>query len=141
MPYKLECASTLNSPMATDADIHRAFDDDHVRGEFIILTAPNGDYLQAANDGDSPFALEHRTKATDEHICAVSKLTKVQARTAFLAFLQGSDAWRTAHEWQPLPQTQARSGCLSIIVVAVVLCCGAAAWLFELMNSSSLVNA
>lgn len=126
MAYTLECASTLRSPIATDAEIHRAFDDDHIRGEFIILTAPNGDFLQAANDGDSPFALEHRTAATEEHICAVSKLTKEQTRAAFLAFLHGDDTWRTQHQWQPLQATQRNAGCTSMFALAFVL--GGAAW-------------
>lgn len=118
MPFKIECAESLSSSEATEADVHRAFDHDELRGEYIILTAPNGDFIQAAGEGDGPYALEHRTAATDEHICAVANCTREAVRQAFLAFLRGDESWRTSREWKPLAQGK---GCLGIVLVGACL--------------------
>jgi hypothetical protein len=60
MAYTLECAGSFSSSDASEADIHRAFDDDRIGGEFIILTAPDGGYIQASGDGDGPYSLQYR---------------------------------------------------------------------------------
>lgn len=118
MPFRLECAESFSSEDATEADIHRAFDNEGERGKYIILTAPNGDYIQAAGEGDGPYALEHRTAATDEHICAAADCTREEVRRAFLAFLRSDESWRASREWKPLAQGK---GCLGMVLICTVL--------------------
>ena len=59
MPYKLECAQSFSSNDASEADVNRAFDDDRIRGEYIILTAPDGSFIQAAGEFEGPYVLEY----------------------------------------------------------------------------------
>jgi hypothetical protein len=117
MPYQLECAQSFSSDDASEADINRAFDDDRIRGEFVILTAPNGSFIQAAGEGDGPYTLEYRDAATQEHVRAQGELTKEQVRAAFLEYLRGSSAWRSGWQWEPVRS----SGCLSVLIVALML--------------------
>lgn len=102
MSFHLECEGSFSSDNATEEDVNRAFDDDLLRGEYVILTAPNGDFMQAAGDDDGPYVLEHRTVETGVHIQSVGEYTKEEIRNAFLAFLRGDESWREGFEWQPL---------------------------------------
>jgi hypothetical protein len=115
MPYHLETAGSLSSDNVTEADIHRAFDDPRARGEYAILTAPDGGFMQAGGEDDGPFVLEHRDAKTEVQIQAQVELTKEQVRQAFLQYLRGGSEWHSAHQWEPL---QEKSGCLSVLLVA-----------------------
>lgn len=117
MPYKLECAQSFSSEDASEADINQAFDDDRIRGEFIILTASDGSFIQAAGEGDGPYALEYREEGASKNYQAVEEFTKEQVRVAFLEYLRGDPGWRSRQDWKPVKS----SGCLPTIVFAVVL--------------------
>lgn len=99
MSYSLECAESFSSSDASDADIRRAFDDDRIRGEYIILTSPDGSYIQASGEGDGPYALEYRNAGDTANFRADAELSKQQVRDAFLQFLRGEEAWRTSRQW------------------------------------------
>src|SRR5262245_5491952 len=80
MGYSIECAESFSSDNASESDIHRAFDDDGIRGEYIILTAPDGSYLQAAGEGDGPYTLEYRNAGESANYRADHEPTKRQVR-------------------------------------------------------------
>lgn len=117
MGFQLQSAGSLSAVDAGDADVRRAFDSDSERGEFVILDAPDGSFMQAAGEGKGPFLLEHRA-SSGSHIKAVGQLTKAQVEEAFLSFLHGDEAWRTKLEWEPLKK---KAGCLSAAGLLTVL--------------------
>lgn len=117
--YRLECAGSLSASDAMEVDIRRAFEDDAARGEYAILFAPDGSFMQIG-EGEGPFVVEHRDGATEEHIQTTTALSKAEARKAFLQFLQGSDSWRKGRTWKPLEEAP-RRGCLSVVLLALLL--------------------
>jgi hypothetical protein len=117
MPYKLECAQSFSAADASEADINRAFDDDRIRGEYVILFAPDGNFIQAAGEGDGPYVLEHREVRMKDHVRSRGELTKEEVRTAFLQYRRGDARWRTSHEWEPCKT----GGCLSAIAIASIV--------------------
>ena len=122
MRYQIECAGSFSSQDASDADIRRVFDSDSERGEFVILTAPNGSFIQAAGEGDGPYVLEYRDEISGDHKVAQADLTKTQVQDAFLSYLHGDDVWRSRWEWVPVKQ---KSGCFSAALVAFGVVCAA----------------
>ena len=117
MGFKLETAGGLSSHDPTSADLLLAFDSDAQRGEFIILHAPDGSFMQAAGEGSGPYILEHRARS-GAHIVAMGELTKAQVQEAFLIFLNGDNKWQTKWQWEPLKK---KAGCLSAgMIVALV---------------------
>jgi hypothetical protein len=117
MSYSIECAQSFSSSNASEADVHRAFDDDGIRGEYVILTGPDGSYIQAAGEGDGPYTLEYRNSAEGINYRADTEPTKQQVREAFLQFLRGDTAWRTSRQWK----AQSRAGCLAVILVGLTV--------------------
>jgi hypothetical protein len=51
---RLETENSDFREEATDDDLVRIFDDDDARGDFVILTADDGSFLQAAGKGWLP---------------------------------------------------------------------------------------
>jgi hypothetical protein len=123
MPYKLECAGSCSAGDASEADINRAFDEDRIRGQYAILIAPGGSFLQAAGEGDGPYVLEHREARTNEHVRAQGEWTKEDVREAFLQYRRGDARWRTSRGWEPLKA----GGCFSAVVLAFGLSAALAA--------------
>lgn len=98
----LECAKSIASSNATEADILNAFADDAGRGEYIILSQSEQVYMQACGEGDGPYTLEYRQGSQDRHYQCPLDLTKSQVKTAFLKYLDGDTSWQHDHEWQQL---------------------------------------
>jgi hypothetical protein len=123
MPFDLEGAQRFHAPDATEPDIHKAFDDDEARGEFIILTGLDGSFIQAAGEEEGPYALEISDAKTGEHLRVQGELTKKQAREAFLQFYRGDPALRTAWRWEKVPDPGFLGGpvAIALIVAALVL--------------------
>ena len=99
---ELECAQSISSDNATEADIRNAFGDDANRGEYIILSQAEQVYMQAFGEDDGPFVLEYRQGSGDQHYECPQDLTKDQVLDAFLKYLCGDPSWQQDHEWQPL---------------------------------------
>ncbi len=98
----LECAQSLPSADATEADIRQAFADDAGRGEFIILAAADQVFLQASGEDDGPYALEYREGSGDRHFRCTRDLTKAEVEGAFLKYLNRDARWKTDFPWEPL---------------------------------------
>lgn len=118
MPYTLATAHALSSSDASEVDIEQAFEDDPNRGEFIILTAPDGGFIQAAGEDDGPWQLEHRSADGSSHVRAEGELTKQQICEAFLQFRRGEEDYRTTYAWEPI-ETGGGGGCLPVLACAV----------------------
>lgn len=99
---KLECAQSIASADATEADIRRAFADDRGRGEFIILAESDEVFLQASGEDDGPYSLEYREGSADRHFRYTRDLTKAEVERAFLQYLHRAPGWKTDFPWQPL---------------------------------------
>jgi hypothetical protein len=103
---RLETENSDFREEATDDDLVRIFDDDDARGDFVILTADDGSFLQAAGKGWSPYTLEFfREKDAPRYQQATTPLNKDQVRSAFADFLHNGSAWRTSLEWREVANT------------------------------------
>jgi len=119
---RLETENSDFREEATDDDLVRIFDDDDARGDFVILTADDGSFLQAAGKGWSPYTLEFfREKDAPRYQQATTPLNKDQVRSAFADFLHNGSAWRTSLEWREV----ANKGCLGALVIPAVILLGA----------------
>jgi len=104
----------------TEEDLSRVFDDDDLRGGFVILTSDDGSFLQVAGKGWSPYTLEFFPgKDTPRYQQATTKLNKDQVRAAFIDFLYNGKTWRASFEWRDM----GNEGCLGALVslAAVIL--------------------
>jgi len=99
---ELECAQSFSSGHATEEDIQRAFAEDKIRGEYIILSQADQVFMQAAGEDEGPYILEYRDGGGDHHYQCPHDLTKDQVQAAFLKYLAGDTSWQQDHEWQPL---------------------------------------
>ncbi len=99
---RLECAQSIASADATEADIRQAFADDAGRGEFIILSESDEVFLQASGEGGGPYALEYRQGSADRHFRCTRDLTKTEVERAFLQYLNRDPGWKNDFPWQPL---------------------------------------
>ncbi len=125
MPYDLECAQSFHFGDATERDIHHAFDNDAERGEYIILTAPDGSFMQAAGEGKGPYVVEHRDGRSGGHFVAQGEFSKEEVRTAFLQYLRGDESWRAGNDWRPLEEVETegagRGGCATVIAAVMLV--------------------
>jgi len=97
---KLECAGSISSGNATEAEVRRAFADDGGRGEFIILSQADEMYIQAAGEADDPYVMEYREGSDDRHFECTRELKKSEAEAAFLKYLKGDSTWKTDFQWK-----------------------------------------
>jgi hypothetical protein len=123
MSFSIECAQSFSSANASESDIQRAFDDDAARGEYIILTADDGSYIQASGEGDGPYTLEYRNAGESVNHRADEEPSKQQVREAFLQYLRGDAKWRTSRKWT---QIKTKSGCMTVLLIAVAMLGGVA---------------
>ena len=116
MGFRLKSAGSISADDATADDIREAFANDAERGEFLILEAPEGGYMQMAGgiDGE-PFVLEHRD-TSESHFKAKGNLTKADVEDAFLSYLSGDEVWQFKYKWDIL---EMKKGCLSMAVVLI----------------------
>src|SRR6185503_15248974 len=100
----------------TEEDLSCVFDDDDLRGGFVILTSDDGSFLQTAGEGWSPYTLEFFPgKDAPRYQQATTTLNKDQVRAAFIDFLHNGKTWRASFEWRDMGNT----GC-ALVVLAVV---------------------
>ncbi len=99
---ELECEGTISAANATEADIRNAFADDAGRGEFLILSQAPDVYMQAAGEGDGPYALEYRQGNGDQHFHTTDEPTKAQVQSAFLKYLTNDPTWQQDFHWKKL---------------------------------------
>ena len=99
---ELECGGSRPRTTATAAGIRQAFADDAGRGEFIILFAAEEIFIQAAGEGDGPYALEYREGGRGQHCQCRRDVKKAEVETAFLKYLAGDPSWKDPFPWQPL---------------------------------------
>jgi hypothetical protein len=120
---KLETENSAVRDGVTEEDLLRVFDDDDARGGFVILTADDGSFLQAAGEGWSPYTLEFfPEKDAPQYQQATTELDKDQVRAAFRDFLHKDKKWRASFEWRDVKNT----GCLGVMVISMVVMLGSA---------------
>ncbi len=113
----LETAQSLSARRATPEDIERAFADNSGRGEYIILTADDGSFIQAAGEMDDPYALEYHDAPSGKHFRATKDVTKEQVEAAFLEYLRGAATWKEARDWKELES----SGCFAVLFLVITV--------------------
>jgi len=129
---KLETENLSAREGVTDEDLQRIFDDDDARGGFVILTADDGSFLQAAGEGWSPYTLEFFPDAdAPQYQQATTELDKDQVRAAFKDFLHNDKKWRASFEWRDAKNT----GCLGVLVIWVVTTLGSMVGYYLLSRS------
>jgi hypothetical protein len=83
-------------------------------GKFVVLVASDDEFIQAGNDWkpseecqaflrdheSDPWLLEYRESG--RLFRAAGHVTLQQVRSAFLAYLSGASAWRSAFAWAEL---------------------------------------
>jgi hypothetical protein len=106
---RLESAG-LSFDEASERDIDEVFDDDAGRGEFVILQAGEGRYIQAGGQGEGPYVLEYREAGSDAQYQATQPLGKAEVKAVFLDYLRHGSSWKTDRDWKAIDVR--RSGCL-----------------------------
>ncbi len=99
---KLECAGSLASPNAAEADIRRAFEDDSGRGEFVILSESDQVFIQALGEGEGPYMVEYRDGGDDKHYQSAREVSKAEVEAAFCKYLNRDPSWLTDFQWKKL---------------------------------------
>jgi hypothetical protein len=99
---KLETAQDLRFDNVTEEQLREAFRDDGRRGELIILSAKPEVYIQAAGEGEGPYALEYREGDDQHHYSAGDAFRKEDVLRAFQWYLAGDSRWRTEFSWQKI---------------------------------------
>jgi hypothetical protein len=107
---KLESAR-LSFNEASEKDIDEVFDDDAGRGEFVILQAGEGRYIQAGGEGEGPYVLEYRESASDPRYQATQSLGKAEVKAVFLDYFRHGSSWKTNRDWKAIDVP--RRGCLA----------------------------
>jgi len=97
----LESGGSIKRNGAQEADISAAFADDRGRGDFIILSASDSEFIQAAEEGDGIFAVEYRD-ASGQQFQASIAMVKPVVEAAFKDYLRKGTAWRKGHQWRLL---------------------------------------
>lgn len=113
---KLETENLIRESV-TEEDLLLVFDDDDARGGFVILTADDGSFLQAAGVGSSPYTLEFFPSENAPRYQQATTQLKDQVRAAFRDFLRKGKEWRASFEWRDVRNT----GCLAVIAIPVVI--------------------
>ncbi len=94
----------------TEQQLDEAFADDARRGEFVILTAEDGSFLQAGGESEGPYRLEYRDAGSGKQFQATREAGKEEVKQAFLDYLRGGSAWRAQREWREMTELS-RKGC------------------------------
>ncbi|MEX0728187.1 MAG: hypothetical protein WD065_18100, partial [Planctomycetaceae bacterium] len=117
----LETAQSIFVKNATQEDIENAFADDFGRGEFIILTADDGSFIQACGEVEGPYTLEYRDALSNKQFTATLELTKEEVKQAFLHYLRGDANWRESHTWNEI---EVSKGCFTVLLYTAVISIG-----------------
>jgi len=117
---RLETENSLFPEGFTEGDLLGVLDDDRARGGFLILTADDGRFLQAAGQGWSPYTIEFFPEKNAKLYQQATNVNKDQIRSAFIDFLHGGSAWQSSFDWRQVDETK-RSGRSLFVVVGIVL--------------------
>jgi hypothetical protein len=98
---EMETAGSIAKNSVREADISAAFADDAGRGNFIILSASDSEFIQAVEEGDELFVVEYRD-AHGRQFQASMAMVKPVVEAAFRDYLRLGTAWRDKHHWRPL---------------------------------------
>jgi len=99
---ELETAERIYSKNVTADELTKAFEDDHGRGEFIILSQSKETYMQASGELDGPYIVEHREGDADHHFQCTQEIAKQQVQDLFMKYLQGDSSWKKDVQWKQL---------------------------------------
>jgi hypothetical protein len=97
------------------ADLNEILADDCF-GKFVVLSASDSDFIQAACDwspsekcaafmqlhDSDPWVLEYRDGSTNRQYRAAGNVTLHQVRQSFARYLSNDPNWRAAFTWQQL---------------------------------------
>jgi hypothetical protein len=97
----LESGGSIKKNGAQEADITAAFADDRGRGDYIILSAGDSEFIQAADEGDGIFIVEYRG-ADGQQFQASIAMVKPVVEAAFKDYLRNGTTWRNGHQWRLL---------------------------------------
>lgn len=117
---RLETQNSLFPDGFTEGDLLAVLDDDHARGGFVILTADDGEFLQAAGQGWSPYTIEFFTEKNARSYQQATNVNKDQLRSAFVDFLHGGNTWRSSFDWRQVDENK-RSVRSLVVIIGIVL--------------------
>ena len=99
---KLETGGSLHFDPVTETQLIDVFRDDLRRGEFVILSQREENFIQASGEGDGPYALEFREGDDWHHFTAGEHWRKDEVLRGFLSYLAGDGQWRTEFPWKQM---------------------------------------
>ncbi len=99
---KLETAGRIGSKNVTADELAQAFQDDHGRGEFIILSQSAQIYIQASGETDGPYYVEYREGDADHHFQCTQEIAKQQVQDLFMKYLEGDSSWKNDVNWKQI---------------------------------------
>ncbi len=99
---QLETAQQISSQNVTEAELVEAFRDDKGRGEYIILSLDDQNYMQAAGEFDDPYTLEYREGSDEHHFQVDRDVSKEEVVAAFRKYLNRDESWRADLAWKKL---------------------------------------
>src|SRR5262245_26617017 len=102
--YKLSWQQLRHAADAAETDVERTFALELNVGDWLSLEAPDGIGLLATVEVGGLYSLVQTDVRTKESLWAQAKLTKAEAREAFLQFVRGDPQWRTSREWAKTPK-------------------------------------
>jgi hypothetical protein len=70
--------------------------------EFVIVASADAVFVQAAGDGDGPYALQRCDGDPDAMAQAEGAVDREAVLATLLAFRAGDPSWEGAHEWVAL---------------------------------------
>ena len=95
MRLELENAPAVKNP---DADAIRA-SLARLKG-FAIFGGDEMTYIQTAGSAREGFVLEYQEGDIDRHYSCPDSLSLEQVVQAFLSYSEGTDSWKTEHQWK-----------------------------------------
>jgi len=93
-------AAEYSSESATPEEIRELLSDDAKRGEFMILEKGDDAFVQVAGYADDGFELEYREGA--QMFRCSRTVSREEAESAFLDYLDGLDSWKSRFPWEPM---------------------------------------
>jgi hypothetical protein len=93
----LETAQDIEHDNVTEAQLREAFRNDTGRGDYIILSRGDKNFMQASSDATG-FDIEYREG--DDHFRVDGPHTKTRVEQAFLYYLNNDERWRTEFPWK-----------------------------------------
>jgi len=112
-------APEYSSESATPEEIRELLSDDGKRGEFMILEKGDDAFVQVAGYADDGFELEYREGA--QMFRCSRTVSREEAESAFLDYLDGLDSWKSRFPWEPMEFSPRSSGRIVVVAAVIVL--------------------